>query len=290
MKTTTTWKVIRPDHQAPLLEVLARHLGLSRKQAKRLLDDRAVFVNQRRVWMARHPLQAGDQIEVMGARPPAATRPADTLRVAVLREHADWIVVNKPAGITTNGPKSLEILLRQQRGEAALEAVHRLDRDTSGCVLFARNPAAREKLVTRFEEKSVRKTYLAIVQGAFPAHIRRVEQALEGHQAITDFRVWDARARASLVEVRPLTGRTHQVRLHARSVGHPLAGDRNYATGSQEDDELRRLPRQMLHAWRLGWTDEQQNEIRVEAPWPDDFRKALDRLGLRGRKEPTQTL
>lgn len=290
MKSTAAWKVIRPDHQAPLLEVLARHLGLSRKQAKRLLDDRAVFVNQRRVWMARHPLQAGDQIEVMGARPPAATRPASTLRIAVLREHADWLVVNKPPGLTTNGPHSVESLLRQQRGEAALEAVHRLDRDTSGCVLFARNPAAREKLVAQFEEKNVRKTYLAILQGAFPPHIRRVEQALEGREAITDFRVWDARSRASLVEVRPLTGRTHQVRLHARAVGHPLAGDRSYATGTQEDAEMRRLPRQMLHAWRLGWTDEQQQEIRVEAPWPDDFRLALDRLGLRVRKEPNQTL
>lgn len=286
MKTSTTWKVLRADHQAPLLDVLARHLGVSRKQAKRLLDDRAVFVNQRRVWMARHLLHAGDQIEVTGARPPAATGPAEAIRATTLREQADWIVVNKPPGLTTNGPDSLETILRQQRNEPALEAVHRLDRDTSGCVLFARHPAAREKLVALFEEKSIRKTYLAIVQGAFPPHIRRVDQGLEGREAITDFRVWDANTRASLVEARPLTGRTHQIRLHARAAGHPLAGDRTYATGSLVDAEIRRLPRQMLHAWRLGWLEENQQEVRIEAPWPDDFRKALDRFGLRSRKEP----
>lgn len=276
--------ISRADHRSTLLDELTRHLGLSRNQAKRLLDTRAVFVNQRRVWMARHELRTGDRIEVQGApqEPRPATGPAIP-PVAILREHADWLVVNKPAGITTNGPRSLEILLRQQRQEPTLEAVHRLDRDTTGCVLFSRNPAARPALVALFEDKVIRKTYLALVQGSFPSHIRRVDMALEGLEACTDFRLVESGPRASLVEARPLTGRTHQIRLHARAVGFPLAGDRTYATGVVEDAALRMLPRQMLHAWKLEWKDADGLDINACAPWPSDFKKALAQLGLRGR-------
>ena len=283
-KTAPPWVISRAAHRTTLLDELTQHLGLSRNQAKRLLDTRSVFVNQRRVWMARHELRAGDRIEVLGApQPPRPEAAPAAPAVAILREHTDWLVVNKPAGVTTNGPRSLEILLRQQRQEPTLEAVHRLDRDTTGCVLFSRNPGARPALVALFEEKVIRKTYLALVQGRFPTHIRKVEMALEGLEASTDFRLVEAGPRASLVEARPLTGRTHQIRLHARAVGFPLAGDRTYATGVVEDAALRMLPRQMLHSWKLEWPGNDGQDIRACAPWPADFKKAVTQLGLRGR-------
>ncbi len=286
MNKPTRWTITRAEHQASLLDSLARHLSASRKQAKRLLDSRSVFVNRQRVWMARHTLQAGDQVEVVAAVPRVkADRPGPSL--AILAEHTDWLVVNKPAGCATNGPDSLEQILRKQRQEPGLEAVHRLDRDTSGCVLFARHPAARAGLVALFESQRIRKTYLAIVQGGFPAEGQRITAPLEGREAETAFHLLDRSRVASLVEARPKTGRTHQIRLHARALGYPLAGDRVYATGATEDELLRKLPRQMLHAWKLAWMDESGGHVEVAAPWPVDFQEALRRLGLRGPRPRT---
>ena len=279
MTQSTQWIIARSAPPTSLLEAMAEHLGLSHKQAKRLLDARQVFVNQRRIWMARHRLRAGDQIEVLGGAPPAPI-PA----VPVLRECADWLVVNKPAGLLSNGPDSVEAQLRARRGEPELEAVHRLDRDTSGCLLLARRRVARPALVGLFADQAIHKTYLALVQGRFPAAPVLVEQAIEGLSAVTEFRLRKAGAVASLVEARPRTGRTHQIRIHLRQLGHPLAGDRHYATGCMENDVLRRLPRQMLHAGRLAWRDPAAGtEISITAPWPADFARALAQLGLRGQ-------
>jgi RluA family pseudouridine synthase len=286
MNPSARWIIPRADHQASLLDVMARRLNLSKKQAKRLLDAHAVFVNQRRVWMARHTVHDGDCIEVLGAAKPS-TRPDSKAPISILQESDDWLVANKPAALLSNGPGSLEMRLREQRQEPELEAVHRIDRDTTGCVLYARHRSTRPDLVALFETKTIHKTYVALVQGSFPRHMHRVEKGIEGLEAITEFRVLDANARASLIEARPLTGRTHQIRLHVRALGHPLAGDRVYATGVVEDETLRRLPRQMLHAWRLDWTDPSGKIIKVIAPWPVDFRQAMTSLGLRANSPPT---
>ncbi len=276
MNRSERWMIARSERPAPLLEVLASHLDVSRKQAKRFLDARQVFVNQQRVWMARHTVKAGDHLEVLGS-----LRPATPPALAVVREQADWLVINKPAGLLSNGPDSAEEQLRTLRKEPELEAVHRLDRDTSGCLLFSRRPAARPALVELFEDKAIHKTYVALVQGRFTPHQVRVDKALDGLSASTDFRVLMANARASLVEARPLTGRTHQIRLHLRELGYPLAGDRVYATGVVEDKELRRLPRQMLHASELVWRNPEGGPVAIKAPWPDDFQRAVAALGLR---------
>ena len=231
----------------------------------------------------------------------------------------ELVVVDKPYGFISGGPdrqfdgeagprQSIEgMLVRHFKRQ--VWTVHQLDRNTTGLNCFVRNASLVRPWNDRLKVPGT-KRYLAIVHGT-PKVMETIVDVPLGDRVDSSGKTFPAvmplihptakpaRSRVrflatangfSVAEVQPETGRTHQVRLHARSVGHPLAGDRNYATGSQEDDELRRLPRQMLHAWRLGWTDEQQNEIRVEAPWPDDFRKALDRLGLRGRKELAQTL
>lgn len=276
MNHTERWIIARPDHQKPLLEVVAEQLGVSRKQAKRLLDARHVFVNQKRVWMARHMLKTGDRIEVVGA-----LRPATPPILTPLRETADWIVINKPAGVLSNGPDSAESILRATRKEPELEAVHRLDRDTSGCLLFARRRIAVPPLVALFEKKLIHKVYLALAQGLFTPRQVRVDHPIDGLSASTDFLVLSSNARASVLEARPLTGRTHQIRLHLRELGHPLAGDRVYATGVVEDIALRKLPRQMLHAKQLVWRDPAGQMIDIKAPLPDDFRRTLASFGLR---------
>lgn len=275
MPPLVTFRLRPAEAGTPLLDYLAGRLGISRKQAKRLLDSRAVFVNRRRVWMARHPLEAGDVVEAPG-RPAAAPRP-DRLRI--LWQDDEALAVDKPAGLLSTGTDSAEERLTRQLGQPVL-AVHRIDRDTSGCLLLARNPAVRDRFVALFEARSIHKTYRALAMGAIPWRTETVRAAVDGQEAVTHFRVLSAGRRASYVEARPETGRTHQVRLHLRALGHPLLGDRVYVTREIDDEGLRAVPRQMLHAWRLAWKDAAGARRAVEAPLPADFRDWLRELKL----------
>lgn len=276
MPTSRSLRVNRPEAGASLLEFLSRRLGLSHKQAKRLLDARSVFVNRRRVWMARHALEAGDVVEVPDV--PPARRAAATIPVLFEDEHC--LVVDKPPGLTSAGPGSVEEQLRRRHGSEAT-AVHRLDRDTSGCNLFARSAAARERLVALFGGHDLQKVYRAIALGRVPEDLHLLRSAVDNLEAVTRIRLLRAGAAASYLEAMPETGRTHQIRIHLQKAGHPLAGDRVYATREVDADVLRALPRQMLHAWRLRWVHPFTGAtIGVEAPLPADFREALRALRL----------
>lgn len=276
MASLASHRVNRAENGWSLLDFLAARLGISRKQAKRLLDERVVFVNRRRVWMARHPLQAGDVVET-----PASARPAKPpAAVALLYEDEHALVVNKPAGVTSNGPGGLEERLQRQ-GTAGAVAVHRLDRDTTGCNLFAKSSGDRERLVRLFEEREVRKTYRAIAVGRISEHRTRVDEPVDNLEAVTHLRILRATDAATYVEARPETGRTHQIRMHLKAIGHPLAGDRVYLTRELADDALRQAPRQMLHASRITWTCPWSGRaVNVEAPLPPDFRDVLRALRL----------
>ncbi len=274
--------VRQPERGTTLQDFLARRLGVSRNQAKRLLDDRGVFVNRRRVWMARHELRTGDEVEVP---PPAAVESRAAARprpLRVLLEEDDYLVVDKPAGILSTGADSVEERLRSIHPE--ILTVHRLDRDTTGCLLFARTPEMQAALEKEFEERRVEKTYLAIAIGLFPPHLTRVERPIGGLTALTEFKVLRRNPTASYIEAKPRTGRTHQIRAHLQYAGFPLAGDRAYLSRAVEDDWLRHAPRQMLHAWRLNWKHPVTGAIkRVQAPLPQDFRHALVALRLAPR-------
>ncbi len=262
---------------------LCARRGVSRKQAKRLLDARVVFVNGRRVWMARHRLRAGDRVEVQSA----SVRPAAGGTLGVLHEDGRYVIADKPAGLVSNvSPGSAEARLRAQRGEPGLEAVHRLDRDTTGCLLFARTPAAREDAVGVFRERAVEKVYEAIVIGKLEGPPRTVEEPLDGRPARTEVHPLRAGPDASRVRLVLHTGRTHQVRRHLLELGFPLAGDKQYGTGRALPDALREVPRQMLHAASLAFDDPATGRrVAARAPLPADFLEAERRLGL-GRRRP----
>ncbi len=254
---------------------LMNRLGLSRKQAKRRLDERGIFVNRRRVWMAHHPLRRGDLVELAGA---ARSTPAPAA-LRILHEDGACVVVDKPAGMPSTGPDSAESRLRSR--DPGIRPVHRLDRDTSGCLLFARTEAARAALESQFEAREIDKVYQAIVIGPFPPTLARIERPLEGLSALTECRLLRRNADAAYIEARPRTGRTHQVRLHLQAAGYPLAGDRAYATRAIHDERLRQLSRQMLHAWRIAWRDPASGEPRrAQAALPPDFRDALALMRL----------
>ncbi len=268
---------VRPaENGESLLDFLAGKLNLSKKKAKQLLDDRRVFVNGRRIWMARHALESGDEVEAHVSAESRAPR-----ILPILYEDADVVVVNKPAGVLANGPDSLETFLQESLKTPSLAAVHRLDRDTTGCLLFARHETARRALVSLFEGKEVHKTYHAIVVGRVPPGTREIAVPIDGKTARSRLTVLSANRQAGHLRVNLETGRTHQIRKHLLAIHHPLAGDKEYAGHQPLPPVFRTIPRQMLHAAVLSFPHPAMGTtIRVEAALPPDFRMCLSKLGL----------
>ena len=175
----------KPENGKPLQDFLAERCGLSRRAAKAVIDGRSVWVNRKCIWIARHQLHTGDTVEVpravisaakrqpgsdrSGAERDSASAPvrATPLRhVRVILETPDYVVADKPAGfLSCADPKSVEMILRLQLHIPTLEAVHRLDRDTTGCLLLAKTHTAFTAAVEVFKTHGVKKTYHAIVAG-----------------------------------------------------------------------------------------------------------------------------
>jgi len=265
----------------PLQDFLARQLGLSRNRAKAILDERQAFVNGRRVWMTKHPLKKGDVVEVMISRPPAKSSPS---KPDILFQDNEYLVVNKSPGRLSNGPDSLESDLQSLLNQPRLQAVHRLDRDTSGCILIARSKAAFDSAVDLFKEQKIVKVYHALAAGEIKERERKIEYALEGEPAVTHLHLVASNPLASHLKIKLETGRTHQIRKHLAYIGHPVLGDRTYAVRGAIPEKFRLIERQMLHAASLTFVSPYTSQrIRVEAPFPRDFTVWLKRLGLRHR-------
>ena len=302
----------RPDAGKPLQDFLSSRFGLSRRTAKAIIDGRSVWVNRRCVWIAHHLLKTGDTIEVPRAVVSAAKRQCaksggkgdgafkvkgangvegpDVARsprhIRVLAETRDFVVVDKPAGVLSNGgPGTAEDILRVQLKEPNLQAVHRLDRDTSGCLLFARNYAAYAAAVEVFKTHKVRKEYRAIVAGCFPYAHQRIDAPLDGQPAVSHVLREHSTPDASFLKVRIDTGRTNQIRRHLASVRFPIVGDRTFGLKHARDPRLMTVPRQMLHASSLELPDPTVKgaTIKAHSPLPADFRSTLKLFGM-GRR------
>jgi tRNA pseudouridine32 synthase / 23S rRNA pseudouridine746 synthase len=209
------------------------------------------------------------------------------MTLPILFEDAEALVIDKPAGLALDPPRagglSLENYLEALKFgfQRPPVAVHRLDRDTSGCLLLARNPKALKRYAAAFEERRVDKVYLGIVagplaevEGTIALSLSKVSTAKDGWHmiaakkgkvAITRWRKLEERDGLTLVEFRPETGRTHQIRVHAQlGLGAALLGDPIYGSGKG-------APRTMLHAARLTIAREGKPPIDAEAPLPADF-------------------
>ena len=294
----TALTVGRPDSGKPLIDYLAARFGLSRRAAKAIIDGRSVWVNRRCVWIAHHALKTGDVVEVPkglgglkgvkgsnGVKGPKGPNEAKA-HVRVLVELKDFVVADKPAGLLSNGgPGSVEAILREQLGEPNLQAVHRLDRDTSGCLLFARSYAAYLAAVEVFKTHRVRKEYRAIVAGKFPYVHQRIDAPLDGQPAVSHVLREVAGPDASFLKVRIDTGRTNQIRRHLASVRFPIVGDRTFGLKHARDPRLMAVPRQMLHASALELPDPviKGGTIKAHSPLPADFRATLKLFGM-GRR------
>lgn len=263
-----------------LLQFLRERLELSGKAAKKLLDSRRVFVNQSRVWMARHKLSRGDLVQVF--EPERVSRASE---ITILFQNADFLIVNKPPGILSVGNHSIEERLRESLGQKGIKAAHRLDRHTSGCMLLCRNDAALERVKDRFRNRLVKKRYLAIALGQVKKRSFQISAGLDGKSAVSRVRTLDCNRRASLLDVKIETGRTHQVRRHLASIGHPLAGDDRYGLSRAKGKDAIAAHRQMLHAAEISFKDRAgHTQISASAPIPQDFRDCIREMRLREKR------
>ena len=227
--------------------IAARFPDISRRKARELIAAGRVLVNQRPVRIASREVADDAQITVAGETP----------ALEVIAATDEWIAIDKPVGLPTQPTRdratlSAEEILRLQYRQIFL--VHRLDTPVSGVVLFARTRAAAAKFSELFATGAIRKTYLARIEGRVenPSHI---DTPIDGKEALTIVRP----LRGALVEVEIKTGRTHQIRRHLASIGHPVTGDTRYGGAPAE--------RLMLHAWKL----EHASIGTLEAPPPIHF-------------------
>lgn len=283
-----------------LLDFLAQKFALSRRAAKAMIDGRSVWVNRTCVWIARYALKTGDLVEVptavvKGAQKQSAVnsdprspipvpRPQPPRRhVRVLWSDDNYLVCDKPAGVVScDDPKSAEAILRAQEAIPTLVAVHRLDRDTTGCLLFAKSHAAFLAAVEVFKAHRVSKVYHAVAVGRFPHAHQVIDAPLDGEPAVSRVTREGASDDASFLRVRIETGRTNQIRRHLASIRFPIVGDRVFGLKRARDMRLLQVPRQMLHASTLKLPNplDRHAEIRAHAPLPADFRAALRLFGM----------
>jgi 23S rRNA pseudouridine955/2504/2580 synthase len=279
--------------------------GVPKSRIYRILRKGEVRVNGGRA-KPDYRLEIGDRVRLPPIRmAPAPSRsPGESFRwleERVLYEDEDLLVIDKPAGMAVHGGtgvgSGLIEALRSVRPEGTvLELVHRLDRGTSGCLLMAKSRTALNSLHRQMREGGIDKRYLALVRGRWRGRGRSVRTVLEkgrlqsgermvrvaeeGQEAESHFTPRQSYAHETLVEIRLMTGRTHQARVHAAHLGHPIAGDDKY--GDREfNRELRArgLRRLFLHAARLGFVHPASGcKMQAESPLPSDLQTVLDRL------------
>jgi 23S rRNA pseudouridine955/2504/2580 synthase len=288
--------------------LLAQLKGVPKSHIYRILRTGEVRINGGRC-QAPRKLQLGDVVRVPPVR--VAQRgesmvPVEPVRVrleqAILYEDEDLLVLDKPAGMAVHGGSGLSYGviegLRALRPQARfLELVHRLDRDTSGCLLIAKKRSVLSALHQAFrDDHAVRKVYLALLAGVWARRQwqvdaplkknvlqsgeRIVKVARDGKPALTDFRRLRKFGAATLVEARLLTGRTHQIRVHAQSMGHAIAGDERYGDAALNEDFRRLgLKRLFLHAAELAFIHPRSGQpFSVKAPLAPELQDYLDTL------------
>jgi 23S rRNA pseudouridine1911/1915/1917 synthase len=269
--------VARAEDGQTLQEFLATRMQVSKRRAKQAIDSRNVWVNRQRVWMAHHTVRPGDHV----LAPADAAQPLAPPRIRILAEGPHYLFVDKPAGLVTVGEDSVEELLRVQQGQPDLRAVHRLDRDTSGCLMVARTQADFDAAVSQFKMRRVDKTYHAVVHGRIELRASTINADVDGERALTRMRLLQAREVASFIVLRIETGRTHQIRQHLASIRHPVLGDRQYGPKHEHDPRLLTVSRQMLHSSEIELPDPFGNEhLKAHSPLPADFRRVLKMLEL----------
>jgi len=280
---------------------LCLHLsGLSRSRIQKLIGEGHVIVDGQQAKPST-PLIAGARVQVHVLPEEPRSLKAEEMELFILYEDEDLVVLNKPSGVVVypaagNRRGTLIQGLLYARTLSSIGAperpgvVHRLDKETSGVIVFAKSDAAYYDLVRQFKEREVHKAYLALVHGDVEEDEGRIEAPIGrdlhhrqrmgvrergGRPAITEFRVLQRSEEVTLLCVKPHTGRTHQIRVHLTAIGHPIVGDPLYG----RKNRFPGAKRLMLHAWKLAFTHPKSGQrLEFIAPPPPEFRPYLKRL------------
>jgi 23S rRNA pseudouridine1911/1915/1917 synthase len=286
-------------------ERLDKYIGqkcpdISRTRAQSLIEDGYITVNRLAV-KSSLKLQKGDRVEISIPPPALSNLTPEDIPLTILYEDADLMVVDKPAGLTVHPAPGhytgtlanaiLSHIPKLDTGEVNRPGiVHRLDKDTSGLIIVAKNPAAHMKLADQFKSRGVAKVYLALVKGHLtpergaieasigrhPRDRKRMAIVTGGREARTEYSVVKYIDGYTLLEIKPRTGRTHQIRVHLAAIGFPIVGDAIYGVKSDY------LSRQFLHASGLRFKLPSTGEYReFQSQLPDDLTQALKAISVK---------
>jgi len=288
------------DRQGARLDkyVVEKCPGLSRTYAQKLIVDSYIMVNDR-VAKAGLKLNIGDRISIVIPPTPPSPLSPEAIPLNIIYEDNDLLVVDKPAGLAVHPAPGhythtlVNAILSHFPDLADISdslrpgIVHRLDKDASGVMLVAKNRAAQLDLINQFKTRSVVKAYLVLVKGHLtpengiieapigrdPRNRKRMTVVAEGREARTQYNVVRHIGNYTLLEVRPETGRTHQIRVHLLAIGYPVVGDPVYGVKSAH------LSRQFLHASRLGFSLPSSGEyVEFTSDLPPDLEQALEKI------------
>jgi 23S rRNA pseudouridine1911/1915/1917 synthase len=285
--------------------------GWSRARLQRLIEDEEVLVNGKPA-KSSYKLRAADEIEVELTPPPAASFTPEDIPLEIIFEDDSFIVVNKPAGLVVHPAAGIHSgtlanalayhfqKLSTRAGEIRPGIVHRLDKDTSGLMVVAKNESTHESLADQFRAREVFKSYVALVHGVVKQESGRIEQPIArdprtrirmavvpaGRGALSLYKIRRRFKSFTLLDVELKTGRTHQVRVHLSWLKHPVVGDEIYGGGRDKTvldvrlrAAIRKLRRHFLHAERLGFRHPTNSEwLQFVAPLPDELNGLLAEL------------
>ena len=296
-------RVFVADGDFARIDVYLAEAGeISRSHAQKLIEDGAVTLNGK-IPLNKHPVKCGDVVTVEFPEPEEISLEPENIPLDIVYEDASIAVINKRQGLTVhagNGVKSGTLVnallyhldsLSGINGVIRPGIVHRIDKDTSGLLVVAKNDKAHISLSKQIAEKTCGRTYLALLtgivskdEGHIETHIERSPKdrtimavSSKGRLAVTDYKVIKRYAAGyTLCEFRLHTGRTHQIRVHAKYMGYPVVGDKTYGAKNCKFN----LEGQLLHAFRLELSHPDTGERMVfEAPLPDYFERVLNSLG-----------
>ncbi len=286
----------------------SRDLGLSRSRIQRLIRDGNIKVKGHDNTPPHFRIQSGDSIDIQIPAPRPLTIKPVPVPLTIIYEDRHLLVVEKPAGLVVHPGAGMEDYtlvhgllwhckdLSGIGGYLRPGIVHRLDKDTSGLLVVAKDDKTHLGLAEQFKQRTIKKTYLALVLGHLPDKTGRLDAAIgrhpvnrkkmsirsrNGKAALTEWQVLEELRGASLLSVKIHTGRTHQIRVHMSSIGHPVLGDSLYGgpTEFRLDHTVISIPRQMLHANTLQFIHPiTGKEKKWESPMPEDMAFVLDRL------------
>ena len=289
------------EHNQRLDNFLLKRLsGIPKTRVYRIIRKGEVRVNKKRK-KPEYKLQSGDQVRIPPVRIDAientrrtpSSRQIEQIEQAVLYENEHILVLNKPSGLAVHGGSGVDFglidILRLSRPNSGIELVHRLDRDTSGCLLLAKHRPALIAMQAILQDKSLTKRYFAVVKGSWPHHVhemayplkkihlsngeRRMLVDAQGKPALTRVQLLRGGDWFSTIQLELITGRTHQIRVHCQTEGHPIAGDDKYGDDDFNREMRRRgVRRLMLHAASLEFPDsDYTQELVINAALPAEF-------------------